>query len=192
MVEHDALIATREAYDGAALAYAQLFRDTLSDSPLDRAILTAFAEVVGAHGDGEVADLGCGPGHITAHLDQLGLTAFGVDVSPAMIKLARQAYPGLRFDEGSMAALNIADGWAAYCHVGPSSTPRRRNSPSSWRSSSVFWHLADTFWSAFRQATTRRIRRRSSITQSRRPTAGGLIISPRCCASSGWPKWPGW
>ncbi len=27
-----------------------------------------------------------------------------------MIKLARQAYPGLRFDVGSMTALNIADG----------------------------------------------------------------------------------
>jgi hypothetical protein len=42
------------------------FRDTFRDNPLDRAILGAFAEVVSAGGDGEVADLGCGPGHITA------------------------------------------------------------------------------------------------------------------------------
>ena len=110
MVEHDALSVTREAYDAAAPTYAQLFRDTLRDSPLDRAILGAFAEVVSASGDGQVADLGCGPGHITAYLDELGLAAFGVDASPAMIKLAGQAYPGLRFDVGSMAALNIADG----------------------------------------------------------------------------------
>ena len=110
MVEHDALGATREAYDAAAPTYAQLFRDTLRDSPLDRAILGAFAEVVGASGGGQVADLGCGPGHITAYLHELGLAAFGVDVAPAMIKLAREAYPGLRFEEGSMAALNIADG----------------------------------------------------------------------------------
>jgi len=110
MVEHDALNATREAYDTAALTYAQLFRDSLRDRPLDRAILGAFAEVVHASGDGQVADLGCGPGHITAHLEELGLAAFGVDASPAMIKLARQTYPGLRFDVGSMTALDTADG----------------------------------------------------------------------------------
>ncbi|GAA1913795.1 class I SAM-dependent methyltransferase [Streptomyces durmitorensis] len=110
MVEHDALTATREAYDDAAPTYAELFRDSLRDSPLDRAILGAFAESVTASGAGEVADLGCGPGHVTAHLDELGLAAFGVDASPAMIELARQAYPGLRFEVGSMAALDIADG----------------------------------------------------------------------------------
>ncbi|MFF3909612.1 class I SAM-dependent methyltransferase [Streptomyces sp. NPDC001848] len=110
MVEDDALRATRDAYDAAAPVYAQLFRDELRDRPLDRAILSAFAEVVSASGNGQVADLGCGPGHITAHLDELGLAAFGVDASPEMIKLARDAYPGLRFDVGSMAALDIADG----------------------------------------------------------------------------------
>ncbi|MGX1755761.1 class I SAM-dependent methyltransferase [Streptomyces lydicus] len=110
MVEHDAVSATREAYDAAASTYAQLFRDTLRDSPLDRAMLGAFTEAVRTSGDGQVADLGCGPGHVTAHLDELGATAFGVDTSAAMIQLARQAYPGLRFDVGSMAALHIADG----------------------------------------------------------------------------------
>lgn len=110
MVEHDALGATREAYDAVASTYAQLFRDELRDRPLDRAILGAFAEVVSASGDSQVADLGCGPGHITAYLDELGLAVFGIDASPAMVELARQAYPGLRFDVGSMAALNIADG----------------------------------------------------------------------------------
>src|SRR4051794_37518253 len=110
MVRHGAFGITREAYDAAAPTYARLFRDELRDRPLDRAILGAFAEVVGAGGGGRVADLGCGPGHITARLDELGLAAFGVDASPAMIELARQAYPGLRFDVGSMAALDIADG----------------------------------------------------------------------------------
>ncbi|MFC9648791.1 class I SAM-dependent methyltransferase [Streptomyces sp. NPDC056937] len=110
MVEHDALSVTREGYDAVALTYAELFRDSLRDSPLDRAVLGVFAEAVQASGNGQVADVGCGPGHITAHLDELGLAASGVDTSPAMIELARQAYPGLRFDVGSMAALNIADG----------------------------------------------------------------------------------
>lgn len=110
MLEDDALRTTREAYDAAAPTYAQLFRDSLRDRPLDRAILDAFAEVVRAGGNGRVADLGCGPGHITAYLDGLGLEAFGVDASPAMIELARRDWPGLRFDVGSMAAPDIADG----------------------------------------------------------------------------------
>jgi trans-aconitate methyltransferase len=50
------------------------------------------------------ADLGCGPGRITAHLAGLGVSAFGVDLSPKMIGLARHAYPDLRFTEGSMTA----------------------------------------------------------------------------------------
>jgi SAM-dependent methyltransferase len=98
------------AYDAVAVIYAEQFGDSLRDRPLDRAILTAFAEIVRAGGNDQVADLGCGPGHVTAHLDYLGLTAFGVDASPAMIELARQAHPKLRFDVGSMAALTIADG----------------------------------------------------------------------------------
>src|SRR5689334_18074604 len=110
MVGDDVLSATREAYDAAAPTYAQLFRDSLRDRPLDRAILGAFAEVVTASGDGQVVDLGCGPGHVTAYLDGLGLTAFGVDASPAMIRVARDTYPALRFEVGSMAALDIADG----------------------------------------------------------------------------------
>ncbi|MCL7424823.1 class I SAM-dependent methyltransferase [Streptomyces sp. YS415] len=110
MSEHDALSVTREAYDAAASLYAQMFRDELRDRPLDRAMLSVFAEAVGVSGGGQVADLGCGPGHVTAHLDQLGLAVLGVDASPAMITSARQAYPGLRFDVGSMVALEIADG----------------------------------------------------------------------------------
>ncbi len=105
---HDSVSTTREAYDAVADLYAQKFRDSLKDSPLERACLTAFADFVGE--GGQVADLGCGPGHVTAYLTELGLAAFGVDASPAMVDLARQACPGLRFDVGSMSGLDIEDG----------------------------------------------------------------------------------
>ncbi|WP_042369745.1 class I SAM-dependent DNA methyltransferase [Streptacidiphilus neutrinimicus] len=97
-------------YDAVAAHYAEQFRDTLHDRALERALLRAFAELVRTNGDGEVADLGCGPGHVTAHLRGLGLKAFGVDISPEMIRLAREANPGLRFEVGSMAALDLPDG----------------------------------------------------------------------------------
>ncbi|OWA09670.1 SAM-dependent methyltransferase [Streptomyces sp. CS227] len=110
MTAPDALAATRAAYDDAATTYAGLFRDSLRDAPLDRAMLAAFAEAVrGVGRDALVADLGCGPGHVTAHLADLGLVARGVDASPAMIGLARAAHPELRFDVGSMAELDLPD-----------------------------------------------------------------------------------
>ncbi|HEX6402644.1 MAG TPA: class I SAM-dependent methyltransferase [Pseudonocardiaceae bacterium] len=53
-----------------------------------------------------MGDLGCGSGRVTAHLRPLGLSAFGVDLSSAMVALARRAYPGLRFDQGSITAVD--------------------------------------------------------------------------------------
>jgi 2-polyprenyl-3-methyl-5-hydroxy-6-metoxy-1,4-benzoquinol methylase len=39
-----------------------------------------------------VADVGCGPGRITGLLRGLGLDVFGIDLSPAMIELARRDF----------------------------------------------------------------------------------------------------
>lgn len=108
MTDQSALLDTKVAYDAVAPLYAELFSDVLDRLPLERALLTAFADLVRA--GGPVADLGCGPGHLTAHLHALGLDAFGVDLSSEMIALARRAHPGLRFDEGSMTALELEDG----------------------------------------------------------------------------------
>ncbi|MET8757068.1 class I SAM-dependent methyltransferase [Lentzea sp. NPDC004782] len=108
MTDQSALHDTKAAYDAVAPLYAELFSDILDRLPLERALLAAFAELV--RGAGPVADLGCGPGHLTAHLNALGLNAFGVDLSSEMIALARRAHPGLRFDEGEMTALDLGDG----------------------------------------------------------------------------------
>jgi SAM-dependent methyltransferase len=72
-------------------------------------MLAAFAHRARSAGAGPVADLGCGPGRMTAHLHSLGLTAFGIDLSPAMVAVARRTYPDLRFDEGSLTALDLKD-----------------------------------------------------------------------------------
>ncbi|MFI1165459.1 class I SAM-dependent methyltransferase [Streptomyces sp. NPDC020801] len=57
-----------------------------------------------------VADLGCGLGRVTAHLAGPGLDVFGVDLSSAMVGLARRAHPQLSFTQGSMTALPFGDG----------------------------------------------------------------------------------
>ncbi|GAA3192975.1 MULTISPECIES: class I SAM-dependent methyltransferase [Streptomyces] len=124
------LETTAGAYDAIADLYADLVRDSLDTLPLDRAVISAFADLVRASGAGPVAELGCGPGYLTAHLRSLGLDAFGLDLSPAMIDLARAAYPDLRFEVGSMDALDIADNalngvlsWYSVIHTPPEELP---------------------------------------------------------------------
>jgi SAM-dependent methyltransferase len=130
MTEPSFLRTTRADYDAAAVAYTEFVSNKLEEMPLDRAMLAAFAELVRAADTGPVADLGCGPGRMTVHLNSLGVTAFGVDLSPVMVALARQAYPDLRFDEGSMTALDLADGvlggilaWYSIIHTPPEQLP---------------------------------------------------------------------
>ncbi|MBO1418979.1 class I SAM-dependent methyltransferase [Streptomyces sp. FH025] len=110
MTEPAHLAAVRESYDTVAADYLRLVIPPEDMDPVSRAMLAAFAELVRESGGGEVADLGCGPGRVTAYLSALGLSAFGVDVSGEMVALARRAYPQLRFLRGSMAALDLADG----------------------------------------------------------------------------------
>nr|SBO92619.1 methyltransferase [Nonomuraea gerenzanensis] len=119
------------AYDTVAADYAELLRDELDGKPLDRAMLAAFAELVRGPAAGQVADLGCGPGRVTAHLHALGVDAFGVDLSPEMIAVARKSHPGLRFEVGSMTALDLADGavggavlWYSTVHTPPELLPK--------------------------------------------------------------------
>ncbi|MGW7419712.1 class I SAM-dependent methyltransferase [Streptomyces sp. NPDC054813] len=104
----DFLAATRTFYDTVAEDYADHFRADLADRPLERALLAAFAEWVGE--GGEVADLGCGPGRVTARLAGLGLSVFGLDLSESMLAIARRENPDLRFVPGSMLELAVADG----------------------------------------------------------------------------------
>jgi SAM-dependent methyltransferase len=100
--------ATRYAYDALAEEFAELFRDDLVCKPWDRALLAGFAKIV--RGGGPVAEVGCGAGRVAAHLHDLGVDVFGIDLSPGMLAAARRTHPGLRFDEGSMLALDLPAG----------------------------------------------------------------------------------
>lgn len=108
MTEHQH--KTRTAYDGIVELYASMFADRLETQPFARAMIGIFAELVRGTENRRVADVGCGPGHLTALLHELGLDAFGLDLSPAMVDHARRAHPALRFDEAWMEALPVKDG----------------------------------------------------------------------------------
>lgn len=138
MTEPAHLSATRAGYDAMAEQYAELFRTALDDAPLDRALLSGFAEMVRRdHLDPQLLEVGSGPGHIAAYLHQLGMAVSGIDLSPAMVALARREHPEISFDVGEMGALDVADAslsgvvaWYSVIHV-PAS--RRRAVISDFR-----------------------------------------------------------
>ena len=100
---------TRSSYDTDASGYAEKVRGLLGERPYLRASLALFAELVHGAGGGPVADIGCGPGHVTSHLHDAGVDAFGIDLSPEMIAIARRDYPDLRFEVGTMTDLDLED-----------------------------------------------------------------------------------
>ncbi|WP_406632346.1 class I SAM-dependent DNA methyltransferase [Amycolatopsis sp. WGS_07] len=127
MTEPVYVTETRTAYDTVAENYAEMLKDFLQDATWDRAVLAAFAELVG---EGPVGDLGCGPGRLTGYLKSLGLDVFGVDLSPEMVAVARRTHPDLRFDVGTLAALDLdgdslagALAWYSLIHTPPEELP---------------------------------------------------------------------
>ncbi len=109
-VERGVAVGVQAAYDAVARAYDGQFRNELDAKPLDRGLLAAFVELPGT---GTIADVGCGPGHVTRFLAQRHSDVIGVDISPGMIAVARERAPELAFEVGSMLDLPAADGtWA--------------------------------------------------------------------------------
>ncbi|HWC78651.1 MAG TPA: class I SAM-dependent methyltransferase [Pseudonocardiaceae bacterium] len=109
MTDGEWLRDAAESYDTVADNYTDFVRPAIERDPMLRGALALFAEYV-RDGGGPVADVGCGPGFMTAHLSDLGLDAFGIDLSPGMIEIARRNRPDLSFEVGSMTELALADG----------------------------------------------------------------------------------
>jgi SAM-dependent methyltransferase len=97
----------RAGYDAVTWEYAGRFAGELAHKPLDRELLSRFAAAV--RGQGEVYDLGCGPGETTAFLHGCGVQVRGVDLSAELLREAGRLYPGIAFEPGDMLALARTD-----------------------------------------------------------------------------------
>jgi SAM-dependent methyltransferase len=93
-------------YDLLANAYGERYALELDYKPFDRDLLRRFARSVPAP---TVCDLGCGSGHVGAHLQSLGLQVIGIDLSPGMVNEARRRYPRVRYEVGDMLDLKLED-----------------------------------------------------------------------------------
>ena len=99
--------ATRAAWDAVAQQYGLLLPDMSAEAPLDRAVLTAYAEMLAENGSAMVAEIGCGTGRVTRHLHDAGLRTVGFDLSPRMAALARTTHAELPFAAAHAASLPV-------------------------------------------------------------------------------------
>ncbi|MGB0931962.1 MAG: class I SAM-dependent methyltransferase [Chitinophagales bacterium] len=96
-------------YNKVAAKYADQFFGELAYKPLDRIMLSRFATDNAEKG--KVADLGCGCGHTTAFLQNFDAKDIvGIDLSPEMIKTARNLCPNIDFEVGNMLELDFEEG----------------------------------------------------------------------------------
>ena len=110
----------QHAYDLAADEYAKKFLEELKHKPQDVEWLQQFADSIDPAQT--ILDLGCGPGHTTAHLASLGLNPTGIDLSPNMIGKAKTFFPDVSFETGDFFHLpysndSVAGILAFYCIV---------------------------------------------------------------------------
>jgi ubiquinone/menaquinone biosynthesis C-methylase UbiE len=106
-MDEQILHAIQESYDCVADEYARHISSELQNKPLDRELLTRFAARV--QGQGEICDMGCGPGHVARFLHDQGASVFGLDLSSRMLEEARRLNPDISFRQGNMLALDLPD-----------------------------------------------------------------------------------
>lgn len=96
----------KNCYNQTAEEYAKVFYDELSHKSFDRMVLKRFADENKVKG--KIADLGCGSGHTTTFLQNLGVEELiGIDLSSEMIRQARQMNESIEFEVGNMLDLSI-------------------------------------------------------------------------------------
>ena len=121
----------RDAHDVIAAYYREHLPGVLEQMPIERAVLDLFAELTLAAGLGaDVGDVGCGTGRVTPYLAARGLKPRGVDLSPEMIRVAREDYPDFPFEVGDLRTLPFADGelagvvcWYSLLFLAPGDRP---------------------------------------------------------------------
>ncbi|WP_083145517.1 class I SAM-dependent methyltransferase [Mycolicibacterium parafortuitum] len=114
--------AVRRRYAEVSDVYTRMFGAVASVHPDD----LRFLERSFRRCDGTILDAGCGPGHLTGYLTNLGLKATGLDLVPAFVETARANWPEVDFAVGSMYPLDLPSGslggilaWYSLIHYEP-------------------------------------------------------------------------
>jgi ubiquinone/menaquinone biosynthesis C-methylase UbiE len=100
---NDPIVARNIANYASAWSIAE-YGGEVGLRPVEAELVEEFFPPVPAH----VLDLGCGAGRTTIALAQRGYDVLGIDLSAALLDVARQRYPSLSFAEMDATALQLA------------------------------------------------------------------------------------
>lgn len=100
--------AVRHAYEDLADEYAGRFGEDLERGALDSAVLDGALDLLGA--SALVLDLGCGPAQVASYATRRSCRAVGLDLTPAMLDIARQRNSHLPLITGDVLQLPVRDG----------------------------------------------------------------------------------
>jgi ubiquinone/menaquinone biosynthesis C-methylase UbiE len=95
------------SYDRVAEEYAAEYGNELERKPFDCEVLDEFAASV--PDQGQVCEIGCGPGQISRYLQDRGISIFGIDLSDEMVKCAQRNNPDILFRKGNMLSLDLPE-----------------------------------------------------------------------------------
>lgn len=116
-------VEIRDAYGAVADLYISMFGSAESTHDDD---LDLIRRHLGKQA-GPVLDLGCGPGHLTGFLHDLGVDVSGVDLVPEFVSHAKDTYPDIAFSSGSLQTMGRPDhvwsgilAWYSLIHLQPS------------------------------------------------------------------------
>jgi SAM-dependent methyltransferase len=122
-------LSVRRAYDEVADTYADHFRSTEPELPVELAMIEHFASLL--TGERRVLDAGCGAGRMMPVLATLGCRVQGIDLSPNMIRRSRRDHGSYPSQVGSLTELPFADGsfdgvfsWYSTIHSPDADLPR--------------------------------------------------------------------
>lgn len=129
---------TREAYAARAEEYARVLGSIDQMAAPDRWDIEDWARRTsagstadgacdaGGSPGGPLLDLGCGPGHWTAHLAAQGHHVLGIDPVPEFVDRARTAHPGVEYRLGDVFAPGVEESscagvlaWYSLIHLPP-------------------------------------------------------------------------
>lgn len=99
--------AVLHAYEGLADGYAVRFGNDLEHNAFDIAVLDDAIDLLGA--SSLVLDVGCGPAQVASYAEGRGCRAVGVDLTPAMLDVARQRNSHLPLINADVLRLPVRD-----------------------------------------------------------------------------------
>lgn len=116
----------RAAYANRAQEYTALLGSMSAMDIVDREFILEWAKRC----RGPIVDAGCGPGHWTNFLTELGAEIEGVDLVPAFVELARERFPLAQYRVAGFEDLGLGDhslagvlAWYSLIHLEPARLP---------------------------------------------------------------------